>query len=62
MPKRPKLTLIQGGGQPLSNEERWQRFSDRLEHLHAHMMRLKKQDEWRKVQKSWRPAKKTWRP
>jgi len=59
---QPKLRLIQGGGEPITNEERWQRFSDRIDELHTYLARMKEADELRNVQESWRPKKKSWRP
>lgn len=67
--KRPKLTLIQGGGQPLSEEElrrrtaeTWEQIDEKIDKLLAHAKRTQKSEEWKAVQKSWRKPKKSWRP
>lgn len=71
--KRPKLTLIQGGGQPLSEEERrrltaesWEQLYEKidkgLDKILAQAKRTQKSEEWKAVQKSWRKPKKSWRP
>ncbi len=64
---KPKLTLIQGGGQPLSSAERDERemdsINEKIDKLFDLSMSLYEKSRETVSKKSWRPSsKKSWRP
>ena len=57
MPKKPKLTVIEGGAPDISSAEQAERD---LKRILEKLDEQKRDSGWR--HKSWRDSKKSWRP